>query len=142
MQWKSTSCAYGLKIVTGLIFVDVMFPPFGLPSFSPASATIQKRRATRIYPPRLLSCSLLLFRTNNNNKGRGTSIQCNSVQNTVAKRYWCAWQKVRSRADFFCALLKKLKAKMTQCFGQKLKDFFSTKLEVMRPNPKPGGIEL
>ena len=44
----------------------------------------------------------------------------------------------------FCALLKKLKAKVTQCFGlwPKTQGFFLKKLKVMRPNPKPGGIEF
>ena len=41
------------------------------------------------------------------------------------------------------ALLKILKAKITQCVGlwPKTQGFFLKKFKVMRPNPKPGGIE-
>ena len=59
----------------------------------------------------------------------------------------CIFDKIQA-SDYtrlvFCALLKKLKAKITQCFGlwPKTQGFFLKKLKVMRPNPKPGGIEF
>ena len=101
-------------------------------------------------PSQLLPSVLLPYCPTGNfdrlSKTTDAKLDCAFVENAlvlVVPEFGGSWAWIYSRL-VFCALWKKLKAKITQCFNlrPKTQGFFLKKLKVMRPNPKPDGIKF